>query len=94
MISLLKNKIYGINYDGWWINQVISDVNNYTSEDIGLIYASFPGIEVLEAALKLKFKLQIPLIVEFRDGLAFETVINKPNFFQRIVINNLEKRIE
>jgi hypothetical protein len=93
MISLLKNTIYGINYDSWWVDQVVRRVNDYKTDDTGLIYASFPGPEVLEAALKLKANLQIPLIVEFRDGLAFETVINKPNFFQRIVINKLEKRI-
>lgn len=94
MISLLKNKIYGINYDSWWANEVVKHVNDYNiSKDIDLIYASFPGPEVLEAALKLKAILKTQLIVEFRDGLAFETVLNKPNFFQAIVIRRLEKRI-
>ena len=94
MLSLLKNKIYGINYDSWWVKQVTKNVNDYNkSKDIGLIYASFPGADVLEAALILKSVLKLPLIVEFRDGLAFETVISKPNYFQRKKIKNLEKQI-
>lgn len=91
MISLLENKLYGINYDSWWVEEVVKNANDYKS-GADAIYASFPGPEVLEAALKLKDDLQIPLIVEFRDGLAFETLI-KPNILQRIVINKLEKRV-
>jgi hypothetical protein len=94
IISLLKNKIYGVNYDGWWVKEVLKHVNDYNKlKDIDLIYASFPGPEVLEAALKLKANLQIPLITEFRDGLAFEPVVNNPNFFQKIIMSRLEKRI-
>ncbi len=92
MISLVKNRIYDVNYDSWWVNEVLKNADNYIS-NIDVIYASFPGPDVLEAALKLKANLQIPLIAEFRDGLAFETVLNKPNILQRIVINKLEKRI-
>jgi len=94
IISLFKNTIYGINYDPWWTNKVIKSVNDYNqSGEISLIYATFPGVEVLEAALKLKGKLKVPMIVEFRDGLAFETVLKNPNFLQRTVIKNLEKKI-
>ena len=94
MISLLKNKIYGINYDNWWAKQVVKHANDYNKlKDIDLIYASFPGPEVLETALKLKANLQIPLITEFRDGLAFEPVINNPNFFQKVAMRSLEKQI-
>ena len=50
MISLIKNKLYGINYDGWWSKKVIQNINDYKS-GIDLIYASFPGPEVLEAAI-------------------------------------------
>ena len=91
MVSLVKNKLYGINYDNWWVDSVLKNISDY-AKDIDLIYATFPGPEVLEAAIKLKTILKVPLITEFRDGLAFETVIPNPNFFQQSVINQLEKR--
>jgi glycosyltransferase involved in cell wall biosynthesis len=94
LLSFLKNSVYGINTDGWWTNEVIRSIDEFSKEDgIEAIYATFPGPDVLEAALKIKEKLQIPLIVEFRDGLAFETVLKKPNFLQRNAIKNLERRI-
>jgi len=93
LFSFLKNSIYGINSDSWWTNSVIKSIEDFSEEGIQAIYATFPGPEVLEAALEIKEKLQIPLIIEFRDGLVFETVLKKPNFLQKRVIKNLEKQI-
>ncbi len=92
IISLIKNKIYDINHDRWWVQEVIKNTSDY-AQGIELIYASFPGPEVLEIALKLKNRIKVPLIVEFRDGLAFESIIENPNYFQRITIKRLEKKI-
>lgn len=93
MLSFLKNSIYGINSDSWWTNEVVGSVEEFSNAEIKLIYATFPGPEVLETALKIKAKLQIPLIVEFRDGLVFETVLKKPNSLQKKVIKNFENRV-
>ncbi len=90
-LSLITTKIYAVNYDSWWVTQVKKDVATIKAKNADLIYATFPGPEVLEAALILKNELNLPLIVEFRDGLAFESLLGNTNFLKKKTIIKLEK---
>lgn len=92
--SYLINKLFCINQDFWWVNSVTKNYDKIIrNTDYDLIYASFPGVDALKLALKLKKKLEISLIVEFRDGLSFESIYRNVNLIQKRNIKKLESKV-
>jgi glycosyltransferase involved in cell wall biosynthesis len=78
----------------WWLRKVIK-----SSEDIiqqvqpDVIIATYPPIETLEIGLHLSKTFNIPLLVDFRDGLIFESIESK-RIAQYSCIRDMYKRIE
>jgi hypothetical protein len=74
---LLFIGIYRGNHS-YWLNQALANSNeiiNYSKPDI--ILASYPCIEALEMGYTLSKKFNIPLVLDFRDGLLFEPLETK-----------------
>jgi len=63
------------------------------SENIDLIYATFPSLDSLIVALKLHKKYKIPLVTEFRDGLLYESIFKSFGLYDKYFLKKLERDI-
>lgn len=65
--------------DVYWQNNVMNKIDKlFMAQQIQVVYATFPAIDSLRIGLSLTMRYNIPLIAEFRDGLAYEPLIVLP----------------
>jgi hypothetical protein len=89
---LLSKTIF--NYTDWYwyfsakrkINQIINDNN------IQLIYSTFPSTEPIRLGYISSKAHKTPFIVEFRDGLVFESIYGKQNWFREQERKRVERK--
>ncbi len=92
LISIPWFRFFHIYPDLLWFRNACKEVGLIIQKhQINLVYASFPGSEVLRLGVKVSQKYNLPLITEFRDGLVFESIIRRQNVLQRKVVLDLEK---
>ena len=93
-VSLLFSKTIS-NYTDWYwyftakrkVKQIIYDNN------IELIYSTFPAMESIRLGYTSSKAHKIPFIVEFRDGLVFESVYGRQNRFKEQERKRIERKI-
>ena len=78
--------------DLYWIKNGLKKAEGIFSKiPIDAIYTSFPQLASLELGYQLSKKYNIPLITEFRDGLAFEPLISH-NSINNTIYGVLEEK--
>jgi hypothetical protein len=80
----------------YWLAKTLANsekIINLTKPEI--ILASYPCIEAVEIGLKLSKKFNLPLVIDFRDGLLFEPLearlLKKVSFWRHY--KNVEKQV-
>lgn len=78
----------------WWYKEArhaeLSIVENHRPD---IILATFPPEENLIIGMDISGKYNIPLVLDFRDGMAFETVVEAVSFWAMWKLKGLEQRL-
>jgi len=82
----------GLNIDTYWQRAVRRDLPRIKAQNYNAVYASYPSATALLIGKELAEEMNIPLILEFRDGFCYEPI---ENFNQRRSLQylNTEKDI-
>jgi glycosyltransferase involved in cell wall biosynthesis len=74
-------------WPGWryrWQRAVLRGVaDTMRAGNVDLVFATYPILENLTAGLEIARRYSVPLVADFRDGLAFEPLKTQPAFVRR-----------
>jgi glycosyltransferase involved in cell wall biosynthesis len=94
IMSLFLTKTISMYTDLYWYHTAKKVARKLIREQkIDALYVTFPGIETLKLGYKISKKYKIPVITEFRDGLAFESVFGARNIFKKYQLRRVEQKV-
>jgi len=77
----------------WWYKEASSQIDAIIREHLpDIIFATFPPHETLMLGMKAAKKYNIPLVLDFRDGMVFES-LEKRNILSAWRQKRLEKKL-
>lgn len=91
--EFLRKTFFDNSYDPVWYRDVKRCLPLILRDNnISRVYVTYPPVQSLSLGIYIKRKYQLPLIVEFRDGLVFEP-LRKLNWLQSMSLKSLERKI-